>query len=67
MLASKAVLKNVNAVLETASSICWDGLSVRDIFDILEDITYWVSKAVEACKGVLPKMSEGILGKEPEI
>ena len=67
MLASEAVSKNENAVSETASSVHWDGLSMGEVSEILEDITCCVHKTMEACKGVVPKMFKGILGEEPEI
>ena len=67
MLASEVVSKNENAVSETASSVCWDGLSIGEISEILEDITGCVPKTVEAYKGVVPRMLEGVLGEDPEI
>ena len=54
MLASEVVSKNENVVSETALSICWDGLSMGEESEILEDITSCVPKTVEACKGDVP-------------
>ena len=67
MLASEVVSKNENAVSETASSVCWDGLSMGEVSELLEDPTGCVPKTVEAFEGVVSKIMEGILGEEPEI
>ena len=47
---------------ETALSGCWDGLSMTEVSDILEDITVCVPKTAEACKGAVPGMLEGVFG-----
>ena len=39
MLASEVVSKNENAVSDTALSVCWDGLLMGEVPEILEDIT----------------------------
>ena len=58
----------INAQLLTlSSSICWDGLSMGEISEILEDFTGCVPKIAEACKGVVPRMLEGVLGEESKI
>ena len=67
MLASEVVSNNENAVSETDSSVCWDGLSMGEVPEILEDVTGCVPKTMEACNGVVCKMLGGILGEEPEI
>ena len=48
MLASEVVIKNENAVSETAAGVCWDGLSMREVPEILEDITGCIAKTGEA-------------------
>ena len=67
MLASEVVSKNKNAISGIASSVCWDGLSMETVPEILEDVTGCVPKTVEACNRVVPEILEGILGEEPEI
>ena len=59
-MASEVVSKNENAVSETASSVCWDGLLIGEVPEILENVTVCVP--VEACNRIVPKMLEGILG-----
>ena len=66
MLVSEDLSENENAVSETASSVCWNGLLMGEVPEILEDGTGCVPKTVEACNRVLPKMLEGILGEKPE-
>ena len=38
MLASEVVFKDENTVSETASSACWDELSIGEVSEILEGI-----------------------------
>ena len=39
---------------------------MREVPEILEDVTVCVPNTVEACNRVVPKMFQGILGEEPE-
>ena len=63
MLASEIVSKDENAV----SSLCWDGLSIGEISEVLEDIIGCVPKTVEVSKGVVPQILETVLCEEPKI
>ena len=49
MLASEVVFNGENVVSETASGVCWKGLSMGVISEILEDIKGWVPKIVKGC------------------